>query len=667
MSFSTLTRRNAYTGDGTTTVFPYTFKIFAPTYLRVVRRTLIAGVATEVTAVNGTDYTVSGVGISSGGNVTFTTAPLNGDVVVILGAQPLSQDMSIRNQDAYFPATIEDGADQSRMIDQQLQEVLQRAVKVPATTPSSFNPHMPLLSSADAYKLLRIKGDFSGFEVVSGQQALAGGGNSVSGKLNAPTDGTYGGPSGNPAKVAIGDLYEDAFDKVATLLGKMVPPPPNNLSAMTLALTSSYTALAAGSGASHTVTDNTSPTVTPGLAATFANSFADSDNGTLSATVDSVQAGLITLTTGDDSGTTNGSLTIISEFDPYAGQSGKAGLYKAMTAKVVPTGLNVGLHTVVLIHSLTGQTSVAFYVDDPGSPTLSNLQIQPSGTTAYKSGVPYYAAGATMAVRFAAAGAVQSHYSTGPVVTITTNVSSGTVQKSPASAPAAYSTYSDNGQATVVGGVYTEAVQASVTAYNSKQVASAPSTVSSSIRVDTIGTEARVTSGTGQFPTSGYGQAYDSTLSLASNKALQYLAGAYRYPPAVSYAASLPAGPDYSALTPDTYNNMRWVTFQFGTVSSATSVSFTLQSASGFTATLQSGFALYVRVDGATPTAGWVDGNAAYSGTGSPTNNGDGALDVSQSTTTFKRITFGSTVRTGTVFVRIGIPQGSSLFFGGIA
>ena len=661
MSFSTLTRRNAYQGDGVTKVFPYSFKIFNANYLRVVRRSIL-GVETILTV--GTDYTVTGVGLSAGGSITLTTALQVNEALAILGAQPLSQDLSIRNQDAYYPATIEDGADQSRMIDQQLDERVGRALHVPPTT-VGFTTRLAPLSTADKLKVIRINSTSTAFEVVDLLTAVGDAGGGATGKLKAPTDGVYGGVSGNPANLQIGDIYEDAFDKLATLFGKLTPSPPANLSAKTLTVVGAYQAKGAADGAVHAfVTDNTAPVITPGLTSNIASGFADPDAGNLSATLDGAASGLILLTTGDDTGLTNGLLSIVAEFDPYLGQGfGKEGIFKAITAKIQASGLAVGVHMATMVHSTTGTASLTFYIDDPAIPAITANTMTPSGATASKSGVPYYATGATLTVGFTITGAIKSHYNATRVASVSAPQTTTTVNTSPASAPGVNASYSDSAALTVAAGQYTENVTATITGYNSKG-GTGTGSASAQVRVDTIGTETRVQSATGQFPASGYGAAYDSTQSLALNKELQFIAGGFRYPPAVTYAASKPAGPDYSALTADSYASMRWVTFNFGSVSNASSVTFTLQSASGFTSTLQSGAVIYLKVDGA---SGWIDATAAYSGPGSPSADGTGALDIGNSSPTVKRVTFGGTVRSGTVYVRIGIPSGSTKLFGGIA
>ena len=64
MAISTTTIKNSYSGDGSTTVFNYTFKITDQDHIEVLTRTS-AGTESEKTIT--TDYTVSGVGNANGG------------------------------------------------------------------------------------------------------------------------------------------------------------------------------------------------------------------------------------------------------------------------------------------------------------------------------------------------------------------------------------------------------------------------------------------------------------------------------------------------------------------------------------------------------------------------------------------------------------------------
>ena len=69
MTVSSTTTKNSYSGNGSTTVFAYGFKVFDEDDLTVILRTDATG-AEAVQSIT-THYTVSGVGAASGGNVTF--------------------------------------------------------------------------------------------------------------------------------------------------------------------------------------------------------------------------------------------------------------------------------------------------------------------------------------------------------------------------------------------------------------------------------------------------------------------------------------------------------------------------------------------------------------------------------------------------------------------
>ena len=67
MTVSSTTKRNSYTGDGSTTTFAYSFKIFDDDDITVIVRTTATG--TESVQSKTTHYSVTGVGSASGGNV----------------------------------------------------------------------------------------------------------------------------------------------------------------------------------------------------------------------------------------------------------------------------------------------------------------------------------------------------------------------------------------------------------------------------------------------------------------------------------------------------------------------------------------------------------------------------------------------------------------------
>jgi len=132
MTISSTTVKNSYSGNGSTTAFAYTFKIFANTDLQVIIR---SSTGTETVKTLTTHYTVSGVGDASGGNVTFTSGntPATGETVVIRRAVPQTQAIDYIANDPFPAESHEEGLDRATMTIQQMQEELDRSFKVSRT------------------------------------------------------------------------------------------------------------------------------------------------------------------------------------------------------------------------------------------------------------------------------------------------------------------------------------------------------------------------------------------------------------------------------------------------------------------------------------------------------------------------------------------------------
>lgn len=487
------------------------------------------------------------------------------------------------------------------------------------------------------------------------QSAVSGG----SGVIGTPTDGTY--EDGlfaftGSTKVA------DAVDGINETLAKLAPAKPVNLSSKTLALASYYSASEAGTGTVHSVISDSLRPQTSTVA-----TFWDGDAGTISAEIDSVETSSRTLTTGNDAGTYS-ALVITADADPYVGQSGKENFWKALSAYILPTSdLSLASHTYRMKHSLTGNTNVlTFYVDNPATATIANQLLSFAASTShYVSGVPTLDAGTTFAASFDVNNAVGKHYHTTKIADITgTNIS--TVNIAPASAYAENATISlSNVAVTVSNGTYTENASITFRGYNSKGVAGTSANTATGARIDTVSNESsRKVSGSGQFPTTGYGGSYDSTTSLKTTYAeeLQMLNGRYQVPTG-NYSTNLPVnGPDYST---GMGSGDRWVTFQTNTLSNNSAFTLTLNGTQGtFSGVATAGIKIYAKVEGVT---GWIDCNAAYPGTGSPSADGDAAMVFGSSTATSKRVTFGSTPRSGQLYIRIGLPAGSNKQFQSIS
>lgn len=129
MTVTNTDNKMIYTGDGGTLVFPYTFKIFEDGDLEV--KTVLIATGAETVLTLTTDYTVSGAGNPSGGNVTLLiTAPDNTYNIVITRILPITQQIDYIEADTFPAESHEEGLDRGTMVDQQLQEQIDRAIQL---------------------------------------------------------------------------------------------------------------------------------------------------------------------------------------------------------------------------------------------------------------------------------------------------------------------------------------------------------------------------------------------------------------------------------------------------------------------------------------------------------------------------------------------------------
>jgi len=133
MTVSSTTVKSTASGDGSTTAFTYSFKIFADSDLEVIIRTNSTGA--ETTKTLSTHYTVAGAGAASGGSITFTSGniPVVGETVVIRRNVPQTQAIDYIANDPFPAETHEEGLDRVTMVAQQVSEESDRAIKLSRT------------------------------------------------------------------------------------------------------------------------------------------------------------------------------------------------------------------------------------------------------------------------------------------------------------------------------------------------------------------------------------------------------------------------------------------------------------------------------------------------------------------------------------------------------
>ncbi len=125
MTVSAQTPINRSTGNGVTTVFPYTFKIIADADIEVT--------VDDVVKTLNVDYTVSGAGVDAGGNVTMTVAPANATSVVRRRNMALVRSTDYQDQGELPATTLDNDIDATVLMVQQLDERLDRTFSLPAS------------------------------------------------------------------------------------------------------------------------------------------------------------------------------------------------------------------------------------------------------------------------------------------------------------------------------------------------------------------------------------------------------------------------------------------------------------------------------------------------------------------------------------------------------
>lgn len=135
MTVATETNRTIAQGNGVTTVFTYNFIIPSATDA-VIIYTNAAGTQTILTS---TQYTITGIGDSAGGTVTYPlgsgTPIATGASLTILRELPLTQPDTISNQGAFYPSVVEEMIDNTVMMIQQINTDTDLALRVALSDP----------------------------------------------------------------------------------------------------------------------------------------------------------------------------------------------------------------------------------------------------------------------------------------------------------------------------------------------------------------------------------------------------------------------------------------------------------------------------------------------------------------------------------------------------
>lgn len=529
-----------------------------------------------------------------------------------------------------------------------------------------------------------------------------GGGNGTQITLGADTTGNNNFTSNTTVTTAI--------DNIDTILGLLAPTKPPNLSAISLVFHSDTTNYSAKDKDNNTVT-NVTDTTNPSFVSS--ENFYNGDSGTLIAQTSQNGGGNYVdsnnlkgdriLTVNDDSGTYN-ILQIVDDVDPYVGQVGKSGFYKELSVKLNPTSLTingVGDYTrkkLVLIHDETGPSpgiSIDFTVDNNPATAITNLAFDYNENINgfhYQSGIKYLGNNNTITQSHTVTIDSNANFvkSDGTISQTTSNISFHNESTKTVTTWTPGQSYNVTHSLDINDSIFsTSSVQTQVRSFNASS-SHALLSFGKTLLIDSTNENeiipvvksspnavSRKLSGNTQYPPYGtlpndnvnvFGDTFNSATPLTdSNKfELQFANQYYHWPAATDYSSHTPPGPNYTGISGDSSNNnLRYATFNLGTITDKGTVTLNLFNTYGFDNALiqtSDNFQLHLKVmDGDEIITDWINGNGQFSGAGNTLSlNGVGGLAPGGHTSggngsSFVRvITFGDVVVTGTVYVRIG-------------
>lgn len=150
MTISSTTRKaGPFDGNGVTTSFPFTFKVFNTSDITIVR-TMPSGL--EETLVLDSDYSVTLNGdqdANPGGTITYPVsgAPLPEDWrLTAVGALDFLQPTDITNGGGFYPQVIENALDRVTMLIQQLDEEIDRTIRIAVSDDATTGLELPAQS-----------------------------------------------------------------------------------------------------------------------------------------------------------------------------------------------------------------------------------------------------------------------------------------------------------------------------------------------------------------------------------------------------------------------------------------------------------------------------------------------------------------------------------------
>jgi hypothetical protein len=210
---STVRVAGPFIGNGTASVFSFTFKVFSAADLDVIRLATSTGV--ETTLVLNSDYSVSLNGDQNsnpGGSITMLAGALaTGFTLTITSDIANLQPTDLTNQGGFYPEVITDSLDRATIQIQQISDIGDRTLKIPISDGTGINMELPTAAvRANSFLSFDANGEptvvsagSSGAPATITRQVFSG-----TGSQTVFTLASNPGALGNSAQVYIGGVYQ---------------------------------------------------------------------------------------------------------------------------------------------------------------------------------------------------------------------------------------------------------------------------------------------------------------------------------------------------------------------------------------------------------------------------------------------------------------------------
>ncbi|CAB4163156.1 Pectate lyase superfamily protein [uncultured Caudovirales phage] len=209
---STVRIAGPFTGNGVTTTFPFTYKVFSTADVQVIRLTISTGIETTLTIV--TDYTITLNGdqdSNPGGNIVLVAALSALYKLTATSDIANLQPTDLTNQGGFYPEVITDALDRATIQIQQISDIGDRTLKIPISD-GALNMELPTAASrANSFLAFGATGlptvvtaGSSGAPTTMTRQNFSGTGSQVAFTLASDP-----GALGNSAEVFIGGVYQN--------------------------------------------------------------------------------------------------------------------------------------------------------------------------------------------------------------------------------------------------------------------------------------------------------------------------------------------------------------------------------------------------------------------------------------------------------------------------